>query len=157
MNEGLMADLLDIYGRLEALHGALGELAEPADVERAAEVIDKIETAAFEAAQIVSDDDGIEEDREECTYGSGVENALGVAILATFHPNSRMTEGLAPEVDTESLIPTILSLLVENFEGYHLASHHVYVYRDEVDENDAYIGIEVPASRLIIEVDEPSS
>lgn len=31
-----MADLLDIHERLEELHGALAELADPADVERVA-------------------------------------------------------------------------------------------------------------------------
>lgn len=155
-NEELIADLLDIRGRLEELHGVLGELAESADVERAAEVISRIEDAVYEAALVVNGDDGVDDDGEslEGMIGQPIEDFLGVAIHATFEADGGITERLEPEIATESLSSQLLSFLGSNFEGYHLVSHQAYVYREGEDENDAYVGIEIPMGRVIIELDE---
>lgn len=153
-----MADLLDIHERLEELHGALAELADPADVERVAEVIGRIESAAYEAALAVSDDDGIDDDGggPEGLICQSDESSLGVAIHARFEADSGTADGVEPEVTAETLSTWLLPLLAGRIDGYHMTSHQAYVYREGEDGHDAYIGIEIPMSGVIVEVDEGS-
>ena len=150
--DDILTELSTMRDRLEEISGSLSDGVRAQDVGRAVELAEAIEEAAYSVTQTL-DGDGIEEIGPGACRAEG-SDALGVAFQARFRAELGDTAPEWPGIHAERLSARILEMLSEEVGVGAPASHQAYVYREGVDPNDAYIGIQIPMGLIVSEVDE---
>ena len=148
----ILMELSTIRDRLEEISSSLSDVARAQDIERAVELAEAIEEAAYSVTQTLNGDDIEDVGPGACQAEGG--DALGVAFHARFRPGLGDTAPECPVIHAERLSARILEMLSEEIGVSAPASHQAYVYREGVDPNDAYIGIQIPMGLIVSEVDE---